>query len=86
MTWDNVTILDREPKWFERGIKEAISRRTENSTLNRDGDRYQLPHIWDTLLAGETTLPPSANNTNRSVAVNMASGDAESLVFFFCTR
>ena len=49
-----VRILSREKHWFERGIKEAIQIRTHQPTLNRDGGRYQLPHIWDSLLTSKT--------------------------------
>ena len=61
MCLENISVLDHEPKWFDHGVKEAIYIRAQSPTLNRDGGRYQLPHIWDTLLAkhlGETTLPP----------------------------
>ena len=34
---DEVKILDREPRWFERGVKEAIYIKVNNSTLNKDG-------------------------------------------------
>ena len=34
---DEVKILDREPRWFERGVKEAINIKMNNSTFNKDG-------------------------------------------------
>ncbi len=58
---DDVKILDREPKWFERGVKEAIYIRTRRPDLNRDGGRYQLPHLWDRLLQSRDRLVRDCN-------------------------
>ena len=42
---------DRESRWFERGVKEAIWERVEKPTLNRRGGlRFQLSHAWDRIL------------------------------------
>ncbi len=41
--FDEVQILDREPGWFRRGVKEAIHIEVEGSDLNRDRDCYTLP-------------------------------------------
>ena len=44
----DVVILDRESRWFERGVKEAIWERVERPNLNRRcGLRFQLSHAWD---------------------------------------
>ena len=44
----DVVILDREDKWFNRGVKEAIWERVEEPKLNRKGGlRFNLPHAWD---------------------------------------
>ena len=41
-------ILDREPRWFERGVREAIYERIYNPTLNRKGGlRVELSSTWD---------------------------------------
>ena len=56
----NTRILDREPRWFERGVKEAIHIRANKPSLNKDGGRHQLPHIWDRLIdshLGSSTTP-----------------------------
>ena len=53
-------VLDREASWFERGVKEAIHIRTRRPTLNKDGGRHNLPHIWDPVLA-----PLTEGNLNR---------------------
>ena len=34
---ENVLILDKESRWFERGVKEAIYVNAENPSLNRGG-------------------------------------------------
>ena len=47
---DNAKILEVEPKWFERGVREAIHIRMLKPTLNRDAGRYNLPHVWDNTL------------------------------------
>ena len=47
---DSVKILDIEPRWFERGVKEAIHIRVNKPSLNRDGGRYQLPSVWNNIL------------------------------------
>ena len=47
---DEVKILDREPRWFERGVKEAIYIKVNNPTLNKDRDRYKLPGVYESIL------------------------------------
>ena len=47
---DNTEILTTEPRWFERGVKEAIYIRALNPSLNRDGGRYNLPAVWDNII------------------------------------
>ena len=47
----DVKILDRDPRWFERGVKEAIQIRKHKPALNKDGGRHNLSHLWDSLIA-----------------------------------
>ena len=47
ITLDNVRILEVEPKWFERGVRESIQIRINNLTLNKDAGRYNLPLVWN---------------------------------------
>ena len=54
---DNTAILTTEPRWFERGVKEAIYIRALNPSLSRDGGRYNLPPVLDHGPDIET-LPP----------------------------
>ena len=42
----DVKVLNRDQRWFERGIKEAIYIRALRPTLNRDQGRHHLPGIW----------------------------------------
>ena len=46
----NAQILEVEPRWFERGVKEAIHIRTLCPSLNKDRGRYNLSPIWTNLL------------------------------------
>ncbi|CAI5693976.1 unnamed protein product [Oreochromis niloticus] len=48
----NVHILDREDRWFERGVKEAIYVHCERPSLNRGGGlRHQLSAIYNPVLS-----------------------------------
>ena len=47
---DNTEILTTEPRWFERGVKDAIFIRALNPSLNRDGGRYNLAPVWDNII------------------------------------
>ena len=45
---EEVVILDKEDRWFERGIREANWERVEQQALNKKGGlRFQLSHTWD---------------------------------------
>ena len=45
----NAEILEVEPRWFERGVKEAIHIPTLCTSLNKDEVRYNLSPIWTNL-------------------------------------
>ena len=47
---NQVKILDREPRSFERGVKEAIYIRVNKPSLNKDRGRYKLPRVFDPIL------------------------------------
>ena len=47
---DNTEILTTEPRWFERGVKEAIYIRALNPSLSSHGGRYNLPPAWDYII------------------------------------
>ena len=39
----NIRIIDRDSRWFQRGVREAIQIRSRSPTLNRDRGRHNLP-------------------------------------------
>ena len=43
---EEVKILDREQRYFETGVKEAIYIRVNQPSLNKDGGRYKLPRVY----------------------------------------
>ena len=47
---DEVKILDREPCWFETGVKEAIYTNVNKPTLKKDGGRYKLPGVYESII------------------------------------
>ena len=47
---DNFQIIGREDHGFARTIKESIYIRVNSPTLNRNIDKFNLPHIWDRVL------------------------------------
>ena len=49
---DNFSIVGREDISIARNIKEAIFIRVNDPSLNRNIGKFQLPHIWDEVLAG----------------------------------
>jgi len=48
---EQVQILDREPRYFERGVKEAIYIKANRPSLNKDGGRYKLPDVYDPIIS-----------------------------------
>ena len=47
---DEVKILDREPRWFERGVNEAIYIKVNKPTLNKNECRYKIPGVYESIL------------------------------------
>ncbi len=46
----NIKVIDRESRWFERGVREAIHIRAQSPSLNRDQGRHQLPPVYNSLI------------------------------------
>ena len=55
ITLENTKILSVEHKGFERGVKKAIYIRAMNPSLNRDGERYNLPPVWNNIIKKRLT-------------------------------
>ena len=53
---DNVNIIHKEVHSHSRTIKEAIFLCVNDPTLNRNLGKYQLPHIWDSILQASPML------------------------------
>ena len=57
---NNVNILSREDRWFERGEKESVYVRLEWPSLNRGGDlQHYLSPMYNAVLS---SLPRQLNN------------------------
>ena len=68
---DNIKIVDKDNRWFERGVREAIHIRTTSPSLNRDQGRHQLPPVYNSLLQQESrdvTTTQSRDHNNTSLA------------------
>ena len=53
---DKISIVGREDNSIARNIKEAIFIRVNDPSLNRNIGKFQLPHIWDEVLARSPEL------------------------------
>ena len=48
---EDVLILDKESRWFERGVREAIYVNSENPSLNRGGGlRHNLSLVYNPII------------------------------------
>ncbi len=59
---DDTIIWEIDPKWLERGVKETIPIWIMQSSLNKDGERYNLPGvcgpIFSRIGSGDKMLGP----------------------------
>ena len=46
----NIRIINRDSRWFQRGVREAIQIRCRSPTLNRDRGRHNLPSVYNTIV------------------------------------
>ena len=53
---ENFSIVGREEQNLMRTIKEALYIRVNNPFLNRNIDKYHLPHIWNEVLFNTSEL------------------------------
>ena len=56
---DQAKIIDQDESWFGRGVREACHIRIRRSSLSRDGGRYHLPAVYNSLLS---RLAPSGDS------------------------
>ena len=57
-----VSIVDKESRWFERGVREAIYELIQQPVMNKKGGlRFTLSQSWDQALA--TSLKHTSVNT-----------------------
>ena len=49
----NIRIVDRDSRWFQRGVREAIEIRSRSPTLNCDRGRHNLPSVYNTIVRSE---------------------------------
>ena len=54
---EKAQILATEPRWFERGVKEAIYIRALKPDLNKDAGRYNLPAVWNNTIEKKVKGP-----------------------------
>ena len=53
---DNFSIVGRKDQIIARTIREAIVIRVNDPSLNKNIDKFQMPHIWDGVLAKSPEL------------------------------
>ena len=71
-------ILNREGRWFERGVKESIYVKIEKPSLNRGGGlRFHLSPIYNAALA---TVAKRLNNKDWPKLNSKKHKDSRSLV------
>ena len=52
---ESVSVVDRESKWFERGVRESIYERMEKPAMNKKGGlRFTLSRTWDRAIQSAT--------------------------------
>ena len=56
----NIRIVDRDSRWFQRGVREAIEIRSRSPTLNRDRGRHNLPSVYNTIVRSRDTRMAAA--------------------------
>ena len=53
---DNFSIIHKEVHGHSRTIKESMLIHVNDPTLNRNLGKYQLPHVWDSILQASPML------------------------------
>ena len=77
----NVTIIDREPRYFERGVREAIYERMERPAMNKTGGlRFTLSRSCDRAITAfpgyaKAAITPSSHASTTTSLNNQHSAD-----------
>ena len=50
LIFNNLSIIGKEDQNLTRAIKEALFIRVNDPSLNRNINKYHLPHIWHEVL------------------------------------
>ena len=56
VTIDNFSIMGKEDQNLMRTIKKVLYIRVNNPSLNKNIDKYHLPHTWDVVLFSTSEL------------------------------
>ena len=56
----NIRIVDRDSRWFQRGVREAIQIRSRSPTINRGRGRHNLPSVYNTIVWSHDTRMTTA--------------------------
>ncbi|KAI8493622.1 hypothetical protein Bbelb_285430 [Branchiostoma belcheri] len=75
---DKIKILDSEPDFFARGVKEAVYIRANRPTLNRDGGRHRLSDTYDPLL--QARVSDVTSQTQNGDQLSMIVGNLVSIL------
>ncbi len=68
ISMNDTKIVEVEPKWFKRGVKEAIHIRVTHPSLNKDGGKIQSTSVWTNILNERTWgLGPRTFSNNQSL-------------------
>ena len=78
---ESVSVVDRESKWFERGVREAIYERMEQPAMNKKGGlRFTLARTWDRAIKSATFHNKQSNQNPSTVnATRLAEYTSQSL-------
>ena len=78
-----VKILDKETRWFERGVREAVYERMQHPPMNKAGGlRFTLARSWDRALdsSGHTSAHCMHGQTPSSVVPAVSMSEEASVV------
>ncbi len=63
---ENIKIVDRESRWFQRGVREALHIRSRSPSLNRDRGRQNIPPpVYNTLVQSRDACKTAAASRDK---------------------